>query len=278
MKQKRRFRFLYIFLLLLVVVPLISGSRGDLNILEKCGIFPKPETTECDSSFDYDAVVKITGFLQDGAHSIGSGVIIDQTGIIVTASHVVDNCGTILVTIGGTHSYIAETVTDYPEKDISILEIVKMAIIKDGLVTTKPLTENSTFPFVPFQPNSCLFKGDVQVVGFPAANPKLFAGTAITPDVIEEYFEENIKKYRKTGELDSWFRDKVYFLLLQGQVNAGCQFININEDITPKGASGGAIIHDGKVVGIVSRYWPIVVDGKNTAIIVAVPIPSQLSK
>ena len=57
------------------------------------------------------------------AYSLGSGCIIDPSGLIVTNAHVVERAAKIMVTLNGSRNYEAETVAANPLNDIALLKI-----------------------------------------------------------------------------------------------------------------------------------------------------------
>ncbi len=57
------------------------------------------------------------------SYSLGSGCIIDPSGLIVTNAHVVDRAVKIMVTVNGGKNYEAEIIADNPVNDIALLKI-----------------------------------------------------------------------------------------------------------------------------------------------------------
>ena len=56
-------------------------------------------------------------------YSLGSGCIIDRSGLIVTNAHVVDRAAKIMITLNGGKNYEAEIIADNPVNDIALLKI-----------------------------------------------------------------------------------------------------------------------------------------------------------
>ena len=56
-------------------------------------------------------------------YSLGSGCIIDPSGLIVTNAHVVDRAARIMITLNGGKNYGAEIIADDPVNDIALLKI-----------------------------------------------------------------------------------------------------------------------------------------------------------
>ena len=57
------------------------------------------------------------------SYSLGSGCIIDPSGLIVTNAHVVDRAAKIIITLNGGKNYEAEIIADNPVNDIALLKI-----------------------------------------------------------------------------------------------------------------------------------------------------------
>lgn len=57
------------------------------------------------------------------AQSLGSGVIVDARGVIVTNNHVIDNATTITVTLNNRQRYAAKLVGTDPDTDVAVLKI-----------------------------------------------------------------------------------------------------------------------------------------------------------
>ncbi|WP_370335559.1 Do family serine endopeptidase [Parvularcula marina] len=77
--------------------------------------------------------------------SLGSGVIVDEGGIIVTNNHVVENAGEIKVVLADRREFEAEVLLTDPQTDLAILKVVA-----DG-----PL------PFLPFADSDTAAVGDI---------------------------------------------------------------------------------------------------------------------
>ena len=57
------------------------------------------------------------------SYSLGSGCIIDPSGLIVTNAHVVERAAKIMITLNGGRNFEAEIVADNPLHDIALLKI-----------------------------------------------------------------------------------------------------------------------------------------------------------
>ncbi|MBO4649129.1 MAG: trypsin-like peptidase domain-containing protein [Lentisphaeria bacterium] len=57
------------------------------------------------------------------SYSLGSGCIIDSSGLIVTNAHVVERAARIRITLGGGRNYEAEVMADNPINDIALLRL-----------------------------------------------------------------------------------------------------------------------------------------------------------
>jgi S1-C subfamily serine protease len=62
----------------------------------------------------------------DKANGAGTGVVVDQSGIILTALHVVENAARIQVTFADGSSSDAEIMSQQPENDIAVLRAAQM--------------------------------------------------------------------------------------------------------------------------------------------------------
>ena len=61
--------------------------------------------------------------LPDGAQSLGSGFIIDASGVVVTNNHVIENADEISVILANDESFKAEVIGRDAKTDIAVLQI-----------------------------------------------------------------------------------------------------------------------------------------------------------
>jgi Do/DeqQ family serine protease len=88
------------------------------------------------------------------SQSLGSGVIVESSGVILTNSHVVNGATDIRIATADGHEYAVDLVLDDPKTDLAVLRI------KDP--------KGATFPAIPFADSDALEVGDlVLAIGNP---------------------------------------------------------------------------------------------------------------
>ena len=86
------------------------------------------DTQDFQGSDDFDALQRLFDkFLRSQknspSYSLGSGCIIDSSGLIVTNAHVVERAAKIMITLNGGGNHEAEIVADDPLNDIALLKL-----------------------------------------------------------------------------------------------------------------------------------------------------------
>ncbi|MBQ9337379.1 MAG: trypsin-like peptidase domain-containing protein [Lentisphaeria bacterium] len=86
------------------------------------------DSQEFQGSDDFDVLQRLFDkFLRSQknspSYSLGSGCIIDASGLIVTNAHVVERAAKIMITLNGGGNYEAEVVADDPLNDIALLKL-----------------------------------------------------------------------------------------------------------------------------------------------------------
>jgi S1-C subfamily serine protease len=170
----------------------------------------------------------------DGAptRDIGSGVIVNDAGIVLTALHVVEHATSITLLFGDGSSSAATIVTSQPDKDIAVLE---------------PATPPSSFaPAVLGNPASMRIGSEAFVVGTPFG----LAGS-LSAGVV--------------SGLDRSFTDPDTKRTFGG-------LIQVDAAINPGNSGGPLLDRDGRVVGIVTALINPTHDDVFIGIGLAVPI------
>ncbi|MFF2961194.1 S1C family serine protease [Streptomyces sp. NPDC057963] len=124
----------------LCAIALVSGcsdTKSDSPKADPSASPPAPRNAD-DLQSDYQAVIKnvLPSVVQiEAANSLGSGVVYDSKGHIVTNAHVVGDERTFKVTVAtGEKVLNASLVTSYPEQDLAV---IKLDSIPKGLKPAK---------------------------------------------------------------------------------------------------------------------------------------------
>ncbi|MCB1155014.1 trypsin-like peptidase domain-containing protein, partial [bacterium] len=142
---------------------------------------------------------------QPEARALGSGVIIDKAGYILTNEHVIMRTGPIKVTLSDARTYTAKVIGSEPARDLAILKI-------DG---DKP------FPTAPLGDSSDLLIGETVIaIGSPFG-----LSNTVTTGVVSA-----------TGRTIRSDADRVYLDFIQTDAsinpgNSGGPLLNINGDV-----------------------------------------------
>ncbi len=154
------------------------------------------------------------------SQSLGSGVIVDAKGIIITNSHVVNGADDIRIALSGGREFAVKLLLDDPKSDLAVLQIED--------------TGGRTFPALSFADSDTLQVGDlVLAVGNPFG-----VGQTVTSGIVSALARTGVE----TGNFD-------YFIQTDAAINPGNsggalvnlqgQLVGINTAIFTR--SGGSV-------------------------------------
>jgi len=106
-------------LIALIAFLFISSSTSSQDLSEKYKKSIKSVVTIFTTEF------KFSGEAIKQNESLGSGVIIDDSGLILTAAHVVETANTINVKLHNGNTYKAEIVRSVPTADVALIKIIE---------------------------------------------------------------------------------------------------------------------------------------------------------
>lgn len=173
----------------------------------------------------------------DADHGLGSGVVIDSFGNILTSLHVVNGASTILVTFADGTQSEAEIVVSQPENDIAVIQAYD--------------TPLSLIPAVLGNPGSLRVGDEAYVVGNPfGLNGSMSAGVISGFNRTFQHTESNVEL---TG------------------------LIQVDAAINPGNSGGPLLDRNGYVVGIVTGIINPTEDTFFVGIGFAVPIMTAIS-
>jgi serine protease Do len=161
---------------------------------------------------------------QETRRSLGSGLIVDPKGYIITNSHVVEDATRIKVSLSGGEEYTAKVVGSDPISDIAIIKI----------------NGNKNFPYATIGNSRAVKVGDwVIAIGSPfGLDQTVTAGIISTTG-------RTFKGYE--GPLNSQFNEYLQTDAAINRGNSGGPLVNMNAEVvginsfisTPSGASAG---------------------------------------
>jgi len=119
---------------------IVNGTTGRINSLEDEVKTVTAEISESviDTNKVYQEVRAATVIITDGDRNIGSGFVLDTSGHILTAHHVIDQLTTIYVVLSDGRSSKATIVGSCPTSDVAVLTlndkqlVVKAAVLADS--------------------------------------------------------------------------------------------------------------------------------------------------
>jgi hypothetical protein len=265
------------FVLLLGCV-LAAGFGCSRAALTRCGSFLSEPGVSCPES-GYLGVAKTeSGREREGVYHFynsGSGVFIDKSGLLVTASHVVNHKRRIAVFIDGDDTaYAAEPLDGctFEDLDLSFLRVVSQGRrVRHGCIFSGALLRKE-FPEVrlpgsddPGLPIGC----EVQVVGYPNEKPRALGGRIIDPRAkFARYVAENkLGPYAapegtalQLPPLGPDAPESLTQLLdglhtLKKRMRQGFLFVELESSHRQSGISGGAVMRGDELVGIPIESW-----------------------
>lgn len=274
--------------------PIIGGCGAARTA--KCGIFTHTSDARCPEGFRYSSVVRIESGRKKGGvyrcYNSGTGVIVDRSGIVLTASHVVNGRDLLAVFLEEEGSvYAAEPVPggDFEELDLAFLRIVGAGEkVRGGSVLSRSL-QNASFPcskLAGYRDDEHAEGQSVHVVGYPYDKPMALAGKLIDPrEKLAHYIKQNRLNshflYGNTAAPKSIGLDRsapnhvgqtiAGYRIVRQRMEQGCLFVEIDASHRFPGVSGGAILRDGKLVGIAIESW----NSFEKTVLIGVPISEE---
>ncbi len=221
----------------------LTQRQFDAAVLDTLSRNPLPPVAARAFQTVAPAVVRVRGYggsaddKDEGARSIGTGVVVIAEGVILTNLHVVASAERIRVTFADGHESPAEVVGVRPEHDLAVL---RAASVPEGQIAAT------------LRPTTGVFPGDTVIaIGFPFG-----IGPSVSAGVVSGFGRE----FRsRSGE-------RVITNLIQFDAAAN-----------PGSSGGPLVTADGEVIGIVTAVLNPTDQGFFVGIGFAVPIESAAS-
>lgn len=275
-------------LLVVSLLPLWGCSLG----ANRCGPFRVQGGVPCDAVFPYGSVVRITsGWERDGVYrtrNTGTGILVGEKGLILTAAHVVTNPRHVAVLQERGSLYEARPV---PDSTLEGLDLALLQISGSGhraiggcVLRTGPVDRRFATCAVRTALSTPPDGTNVQVVGYPYNQPRVLRGrvvdpryrlvryareSGLNPQSYEELLSEDvsIRPVRHPTDRTRVHIEGMHTLLRE--VRQGSVFVELTSSRNCEGISGGPVILDGEVIGIVTASW----DSFERTILIASPVP-----
>jgi len=206
-----------------------------------------------------EAIRKITITSNDVIESLGTGIVINSSGFLLTANHVVSDylvsSNKIFVSgIKDTYTIEYKPFFFNVSIDMKQKEFLKPIII--DLAILEPLSKIKTESFIKLSDDIVTEGEDIIMAGFPDdIKPPLNFGQALNFD------NQNLKE--KKYEIEIFFKKSMRLLMVRHGIVGSVQRIKINningatywiDNAVTYGASGGPVVDSsGKLIGIISE-------------------------
>jgi hypothetical protein len=214
------------------------------------------------------------------ARNTGSGVLLDPSGLLVTASHVLNGRERVAVYLGdAVYAATAVPGADDPAADVALLRITANGFAVEGGCVLEETLAPRVFPAAKLaggEPQR-RFGARVQVVGFPGAKATILRARLVDPAPKVDRFAAGLRSapYGKTvplslgGPAEAVRLHEEALALLQRRLRDGYVFVELEKPGRQPGMSGGAVVLDGQVIGMVVECW----HSFERAILICAPLP-----